>query len=341
MPPNPRDPRWPQGAPPEANPQQQAYPPQGAYPPPQGAGRAYPQQGQPQQGQPQQQQAYQQQVAREQMSQDGAPPLAADLPQHARERLVSMRQHHFFTSDLSVNEFLLVKEIGFQPLGLVMGSSIFHIGWQPIRPGYSEELTTLTQALYHSRELAMVRMEEEADALGADGIVAVRLTVNVHTWGSNVIEFLAIGTAVRCERPPEKNAPKSWRAPNGKPFTSDLSGQDFWTLMHAGYRPLGMVMGNCVYYVAQPQQMMGGPLTNMELQGPTQAFYDARELAMERMQAEAEALEAEGIVGVTVDESNHTWGSTVLEFSAIGTAVVALSADHHIPPPALMLTVNG
>ena len=34
-----------------------------------------------------------------------------------RERLVAMRQHHFFTSDLSVNEFLLVKEVGFQPLG--------------------------------------------------------------------------------------------------------------------------------------------------------------------------------------------------------------------------------
>src|ERR1700712_2107320 len=83
-----------------------------------------------------------------------------DLPQHARERLANMRQHKFFTSDLSVNEFLLVKEVGFQPLGLVMGSSIFHVGYHPIRPGVSEELTTLSQALYHARELAMVRMEE-------------------------------------------------------------------------------------------------------------------------------------------------------------------------------------
>jgi uncharacterized protein YbjQ (UPF0145 family) len=107
------------------------------------------------------------------------PAFAADLPQHARERLSAMRQHHFFTSDLSVNEFLLVKEVGFQPLGLVMGSSIFHVGFHPVR-GISEELTTLTQALYHARELAMVRMEEEADALGADGIVAVRLTLTIH-----------------------------------------------------------------------------------------------------------------------------------------------------------------
>jgi uncharacterized protein YbjQ (UPF0145 family) len=270
------------------------------------------------------------------------PAFAADLPQHARERLTSMRQHHFFTSDLSVNEFLLVKEVGFQPLGLVMGSSIFHVGFHPVR-GISEELTTLTQALYHARELAMVRMEEEADALGADGIVAVRLTLTIHQWGSNVIEFLAIGTAV-------KNAAGegTWRASNGKPFQSDLSGQDFWTLLHAGYRPVGMVMGNCVYFVApqmqgqaQGQQGWGGYNQNMELAGPTQAFYDARELAMERMQAEAEALGAEGIVGVTVDESNHTWGVNVLEFSAIGTAVVPIRADHQIATPTLVLSVNG
>ena len=270
-------------------------------------------------------------------------PVLDDLPQHARERLAGMREHHFFTSDLSVNEFLLVKEAGFQPLGLVMGSSIYHVGYQPIRQGVSEELNLLTQAMYSARELAMVRMEEEADALGADGIVAVRLTLNMHAWGANVIEFLAIGTAV-------KNAAGegTWRANNGKPFQSDLSGQDFWTLLHAGYRPVGMVMGNCVYYVAPqiqgPGSSWGGGGTyhqNMELAGPTQAFYDARELAMERMQAEAEALGAEGIVGVTVDESNHTWGVNVLEFSAIGTAVCPIRADHQIATPQLVLSVNG
>jgi len=298
-------------------------PPRQPPPPP----YAQPYAGQPYAGQP---------------GQPGQPQFAADLPQHARERLSSMRQHHFFTSDLSVNEFLLVKEVGFQPLGLVMGSSIFHVGFHPVR-GISEELTTLTQALYHARELAMVRMEEEADALGGDGIVAVRLTLKIHQWGSNVIEFLAIGTAVK-----NVAGEGTWRANNGKPFQSDLSGQDFWTLLHAGYRPVGMVMGNCVYYVAPQIQGPGsswggggGYQQNMELAGPTQAFYDARELAMERMQAEAEALGAEGIVGVTVDESNHTWGVNVLEFSAIGTAVTPIRADHHIATPSLVLSVNG
>ncbi len=257
-------------------------------------------------------------------------PVLDDLPQHARERLAGMREHHFFTSDLSVNEFLLVKEAGFQPLGLVMGSSIYHVGYQPVRAGVSEELLLLTQAMYSARELAMVRMEEEADALGADGIVAVRLTLNMHAWGANVIEFLAIGTAVKSER-------GGFRGPENRPFTSDLSGQDFWTLLNAGYRPLGFVMGNCVYAVAPQQQQPG---QNVELTGPTQALYDARELAMERMQVEAEAMNAAGIVGVLIDENNHTWGPNVLEFSAVGTAVVSIRDDHTIPRPSLVLTVG-
>ena len=39
-----------------------------------------------------------------------AQPMPSDLPQHARERLMQMRQKKLFTSDLSINEFLLVKQ---------------------------------------------------------------------------------------------------------------------------------------------------------------------------------------------------------------------------------------
>jgi uncharacterized protein YbjQ (UPF0145 family) len=258
-----------------------------------------------------------------------ARPAPGELPQHARERLAEMRQHQFFTSDLSVNEFLLVKEAGFQPLGLVMGSSIYHIANPAIGGPGGAELTTLTQALYNSRELAMERMEAEAEALDADGVVAVRLTLNVHAWGANVIEFLAIGTAVKSEKGP------GFRTAEGKAFTSDLSGQDFWTLLEAGYRPLGFVMGNCVYGIAPADSNQ----PNGELEGATQALYDARELAMERMQVEGEALGAAGIVGVTIDENNHTWGPSVLEFSAVGTAVIPIRDDHHIARPQLILTV--
>src|SRR6202167_1902072 len=160
-------------------------------------------------------------------------PLGQEIPAHARERLATMRQKRFFTSDLSVNEFLLVKEAGFSPLGLVMGSSIYSISAQHLAQAQRGEVMALTQSLYQARELAMERMEAEADELGADGIVAVRLTFNVHTWGTNIIEFVAIGTAVKHE-----GAPGTFRTADNKPFTSDLSGQDFWTLLNAGYRPV-------------------------------------------------------------------------------------------------------
>ncbi len=267
--------------------------------------------------------------------QGAPPPQYADLPQHARERLARMRQRQFFTSDLSVNEFLLVKEVGFHPVGLVLGSSIFHIGNQWVSAKANCEMQQLTQALYLSRELAMARMEEEADSLGADGIVGVKLQVTQHAWGANVIEFVAIGTAVKNDQG------HNWRAPNGKPFQSDLSGQDFWTLLRAGYRPLGFVMGNCVYHVGELGffQKLTTPAQG-EMKNYTEGLYDARELAMERMQTEATDLGAEGIVGVVIDQSNHSWGNNVIEFSAVGTAVAPISRDHKIPVPQLILTVN-
>ena len=100
-------------------------------------------------------------------------------------------------------------------------------------------------------------------------------------------------------------------------------------------------MGNCVYHVATRAGTLGERIgRNVELPNYTQALYDARELAMERMQAEAEALEAEGIVGVQIDESSHGWGSHVIEYFAVGTAVTPTSSDHTIPAPGFMLSLN-
>jgi uncharacterized protein YbjQ (UPF0145 family) len=264
------------------------------------------------------------------------PTSTAGVPEHGIERLTRMRERSFFTSDLSDNEFQLVKAAGFEPLGLVVGTSIYHIGFQVGAWSANQEMDVLTQAMYHARELAMTRMEEEADQLGADGIVAVHLDVSRREWGGDLAEFVAIGTAVR------HREGKLHRAPNGRPFTSDLSGQDFYTLISAGYRPVGLVMGTCVYHVAH--QRLSGWLKrvgrNAEMPNFTQALYDARELAMERMQSEAERVEAEGIVGVQLNEGNHGWSSHVLEFFAIGTAVTPTSDDHQIPTPSLVLNLN-
>jgi uncharacterized protein YbjQ (UPF0145 family) len=260
------------------------------------------------------------------------------LPKHAQERLVEMRGRNeadrLFTSDLSTSEFLLVKEAGFDPIGLVVGSSIYHVGFQQAALFKNQEMTVLSQAMYHARELAMTRMEEEAHALGADGIVGVRLDVNHKEWGSHIAEFVAMGTAVV-----HRNDPHRFKNKHGRPFTSDLTGQDFYILLRSGYRPLGMVMGNCVYHIALQtfSNFIRNFTQNTELTQYTQALYDSRELAMERMQQEAEQLGATGIVGANVHERSHAWGPHVIEFFAVGTAVEEISKDHVIDPPLLVL----
>jgi uncharacterized protein YbjQ (UPF0145 family) len=269
------------------------------------------------------------------------------LPQHAQERIQRMRGaqgQRFFTSDLSVKEFLLVRESGFECAGLVMGSSIYHVGSQ--RGNYYDnmELGVLTQALYQARELAMARMEEEAHELAADGVIGVRLRVNRHAWGEDLLEFVAIGTAIYAREPKANPQGVSlWRAPNGMPFTSDLSGQDFWMLLKSGYRPISLVMGNCVYHIAH--QSLGGWFktvgNNVEMTNFTQALYDARELAMERMQYEAQMDGAAGVVGTEIYETTHGgWDSHVIEFFAVGTSVLPMQINEQPPTPQLVMTVN-
>src|SRR5258708_39413152 len=102
-----------------------------------------------------------------------------------------------FTSDLSVSEYVLLGEAGFEPLGFVVGSSIYHVGLQAGRWSQNQELQVLTQAMYNARELAMARMRAEADHLAADGIVGMQLRMQMYAWGQNCLEFVPTGTAVR------------------------------------------------------------------------------------------------------------------------------------------------
>jgi uncharacterized protein YbjQ (UPF0145 family) len=268
-----------------------------------------------------------------------------DIPQHALARLEGLRREGHpdgvFTSDFSVNEFLLVRKAGFEPIGLCVGSCIYHVGFQFAGWGSSIELDVLSTAMYEARALAMERMRAEAASMGADGIVGVRLTVKRLEWDSKVLEFVAIGTGIV-----HAKGHPGFKGPKGQPFTSALSGQDFWTLLKAGYRPLEMVMGSCVYHVARrgPFASLASIGQNVELTNFSIALYEAREIAMERMQLEATNAGAEGVIGSDLHEGSHGWSTHVIEFFAIGTAVVPLEGGSHaeaIPDPQLVLSVNS
>jgi uncharacterized protein YbjQ (UPF0145 family) len=252
-------------------------------------------------------------------------------PQAADTRLAQTagaQEAGIFTSDLSVAEYVLLGEAGFEPLGFVVGSSIYHVGIQVGRWSQNQELTVLTQAMYNARELAMERMQSEADHLGADGIVGVNLKMQMYAWGQGVLEFVATGTAVRAMA-----GTGAHKAPNGRAFTSDLSAQDFFRLLAAGAVPVAFVLGTCVYHIAHQSAMQALRQTgqNQEMPQFTQGVYEARELALSRMQAEATQASASGIVGVSVAVLNHVWGEHATEFFATGTAIRRLAAEHRLP----------
>ena len=238
-----------------------------------------------------------------------------------------------FTSDLSVSEYVLLGEAGFEPLGFVVGSSIYHIGLQVGRWGQNQELQVLTQAMYNARELAMSRMQAEADHLGADGIVGVQLRMQSYAWGQGVLEFIATGTAVRALGRAGTGTGGAHRAPDGRAFTSDLSAQDFFRLLAAGAVPVAFVLGVCVYHIAHQSAMQSLRQAgqNQEMVIFTQGIYEARELALARMQAEATQAKSSGIVGVNVAVNNHVWGEHATEFLATGTAIRRLAAEHRLP----------
>src|ERR1700686_2644170 len=151
------------------------------------------------------------------------------VPLDAVSRLRRMRGEGgapLFTSDLSDSQFVLLEQMGWRPLGLVLGCSIYHVGIQYGNFYQNQELQYLSAAMYEARELAMSRMEEEADVLGADGIVGVRLEVGGFAWGETALEFPGVGTAVKS--PPGET---TWRTHDNKPFTSDFSVQDFYKLV--------------------------------------------------------------------------------------------------------------
>ena len=268
------------------------------------------------------------------------------LPTQAIRRLQeeTAAGHPLFSSDLSTNEFLLTRNSGYVALSQVMGSSIYHMGWQYTRnyQGYTSlyELTTLSNAHQHAAQLALGRLEQEASLLKAHGVIGVRLAMREYEWGANMMEYTAIGTAIRLQNV----------SPPSRPFLSDLSGQEFWTLLQAGYYPVGMVTGYCSYCVSSGWDLNQRLRSwyNQEIGEYTQAVYDARGLAMSRAESMARKLNAFGIVGVHIgynkqlqeyeSEQTGTHRDLFVHFSVVGTAITAQRKDHVIPSPKPTLT---
>jgi len=278
--------------------------------------------------------------------------IAGGLPLNAIDRLTEQNERAkagkpFFTSDLSVNEFLLTRQCGFEPLGQVMGSCVYHVGFQWVPTGSwtyaSGEMAVMTHAQVEARTLAFNRLMEEARLLGADGVVGVRFTREQSNFGTSEIEFMAVGTAVR-----RIGAPPL--PPGSLPFVSNLSGQDHFLLRQRSLAPLGFVFGTCAWYQYPDWRSQNAMMSwsNAELTSLSQGVYTAREIAMNRLEGEAWRLKATGVVGVTfetyheiIERTENSPGGFIMHFTAWGTAI---GPDPHGPvrstPPLTILPLG-
>jgi uncharacterized protein YbjQ (UPF0145 family) len=274
------------------------------------------------------------QLAQEKREQDSLAALAAGgIPLDAQDRIrreVALGKD-FFSSDLSAKEFLLARESNIDVIGQVMGSSFFNVRYRAFygngqRWRQTGELVDLSQAQLKSRSLAMSRMRQEAQLMGASGVIGVKIKSNFHDWSSGMTEFTAVGTAV--------NIP-GWQ---GEPFTSALSAQEFWQLYKSGYVPHDVAMGVCAYYMytdSNTQNLLysfwgGNNRNNCEIPLYSKGFQTARAVAMNKLTADVISHKAEGIVGMDIEfdleeieyeSGNRTYHDMVAHFLAFGTTV--------------------
>ena len=263
---------------------------------------------------------------------------AGGLPLRAQERVAAIRaggDAPVFTSDLSVDEFLLARQSGYYALGLVNGSSVYHIGWTGWT--YTGELEAQTRALGGAANSAIDRLRQEAAGMGAIGVIGVLLQITRPGWGESLVEVIALGTAIRARGVPSAT----------EPFLSGLSGQEFWTLLRAGSRPVGLVFGNSAQYVHTNWQDRRRAFSwyNQEMPQYTKSLYQAQHGAFGRMHGQAAQHQAHGIVGVHIEHSlrripmrqnDVEYEDYVVEYISWGTAILEAPHADGVAAPAMI-----
>ena len=266
--------------------------------------------------------------------------------------MAEMKASGTWSSALSTDEFAAIRSVGFEPVGQVLGAAVYNLGY---RGGYGcpsyayfgsysrfgtgwggyQGTTTsvsssgsgasygpLVQTMYAARRAAIGRMAAECAQLGGHGVVGVSLTMGPFPVGGG-LEFKAIGTAVR--------APGAM--PLKRPFTSDVSGQDFAKLIADGVVPVGLALGISIgarhddwLTRNQTSRWISG---NTEVSGYTDLINNTRHDARDQLQRDVRELGAEGVVIQRMDmrvgehECPAQEGARdhVAEMTIVGTAI--------------------
>jgi len=252
---------------------------------------------------------------------------AGGLPIRAQRRIYELQtsKNPIFTSTLSPSETVVARATGVEAMSQVMGSSVYHVGFGNFGQWQGGELGPLTQAYEQARSRALSRMQQEAMMLRAHAVVDVKFIGRGFEWGADLVEFNAVGTAVRIQGLPVPQYPA----------LTLLKADELYKLHNAGYWPVAIAIGNCFWYEPHCDCPCDGSFYSRELPGHTQVSQNARDVSVQRFRAFAHHFKADGVVGVTVErkgknreyetgtehnKKHHT--AFNMELVVLGTAVV-------------------
>ncbi|MBW4041956.1 MAG: heavy metal-binding domain-containing protein [Acidobacteria bacterium] len=236
-----------------------------------------------------------------------------ELPPAAQARIAKQRESGVAGSLLSAPATAAIRGAGLAAAGEVFGCVAMNVGWTgsmgcgAYRSGFSGNmggygggwispvLTTegngwnafgpYVQAYEAAWHDAVHRMLLEAAALGAEGVVGVRVT-RTHLTGT-AWEFAALGTAVRVI-----DASLVGHDPQRRVWAADLSAEDVAAAIHSGRRPGGIAFGLAVSTKHEDWQLQQqrSSWTGTEVTGLTEMLHASREAARNRITASANRL---------------------------------------------------
>jgi uncharacterized protein YbjQ (UPF0145 family) len=273
----------------------------------------------------------------------------------ARARIARASADGVRTSLLSADGAAGVMAAGFDMVGEVLGTTVMQIGWTGYggcgwMGGYSGGMFGPTatvssssrwsgyapyvNAIKQGRDTAMNRMTQEAAALGADGVVGIRLTDE--RMEGNKREFMALGTAVRSRG----------RARPERPFTTDLGGQDFAKLITAGWVPVALAYGISVsirHDDWRTQSQLSYFAGNTEVSGYTELMTHVRADARREFAAKVARFGADS--ALTSDLWSHVWAlevgenhrDHVAECVIVGNAIARFHSERKSPSSSLTI----
>ena len=104
------------------------------------------------------------------------------------------------SSDLTAEETWNIAKLGYVPMKLLIGTSVYSLGIAGgIKATFSNfikgEINSLTNLVYGAREESLNKIHQQAEEIGADDVLGIK--TYIYNLGGGLIEFLAIGTAVK------------------------------------------------------------------------------------------------------------------------------------------------